>query len=60
MTLGLDLATLSVPAHYASEAIPLKTRENSKNDPLTFLISDFDPIRLGISKYNPLKCVFLA
>jgi hypothetical protein len=31
----------------------IDNRENSKNDPVNVLNSDFDPIRLGISKNGP-------
>jgi hypothetical protein len=34
-------------------------RENSKNDPVNVLNSDFDPIRLSISINDPPICAFL-
>jgi hypothetical protein len=35
-------------------------RENSKNDPVNVLNSDFGPQRLGIYKNSPPTCVFLG
>jgi hypothetical protein len=35
-------------------------RENSKNDPVNVLYSEFDPKHLDISINDPLQCVFFA
>jgi hypothetical protein len=34
--------------------------ENSKNDPVNVLYSEFDPKHLDISINDPLQCVFFA
>jgi hypothetical protein len=36
------------------------SRENSKNDPVNVLYSEFDPKCLDISINDPLQCVFFA